>query len=305
MKKKLVLVMSAILACGCVLSACGQTAGNESVGTNNNETDTQYVEDNESGKENADNKVDNDTMWIVNQDFSKGHKVSEGTPEEFMVFSDKMTLTTVLQHIRTDCIAGMDTEDGYVEKPASEYLDSDVIVEWNGSAQESYTKLQIYDKATDAPVFAYSNLFAVVNASGDDTTMAKCIENGWWMAQMKDGVEPYEAYKLLGYTDEQVESDKGNYLANEKCMDLLIERLGTPTYLHLNTDPEGIQHIHLSDGYYEYDTAWEYDDYVLQLSCCDGMRDGERYYVISAVTVMPRGLWDVMKEENQIPIVWN
>ncbi len=307
MKKKVVLVMSTILVCGCVFSACGQTAGNEGVGTNINETDTQYVEDNESGKENAGNKVENDTMWLASQDFSKGHKVSEGTPEGLTVFGDKMTLTTVLQYIQTECIAGMDTEDGYEEKPASEYLDSDVIVEWKDSVQDSYTRLEIYEKDTDAPVFAYSDLFAVVNVSGEDTTMANCIENGGWMAKMTDGVEPFEVYKLLGYTDEQVENEEGNYHANEKCMELLLEKLGTPTYLYFTTlsDPEGIQYIHFSDGYYEYDTAWEYDDYVLQLTCCDGFRDGESYYVIRAVTVMPRNLWDMIKEENQIPIVWN
>lgn len=84
-------------------------------------------------------------------------------------------------------------------------------------------------------------------------------------------------------------------------MELLIEKLGMPSYLYfrMGTPEEFLKQAESGEeGLSNYDLAWVFDDYVLAVNCSDGWFYEKNTFTIKYIYYCTREFWDLTKDEK-------
>lgn len=188
-----------------------------------------------------------------------------------------------------------------VKASAEDVLNSDSHFPFGSDWSSRWGNVYLMEKGTENTVATMT----IYNFSEQEMSIAECVNNGWWGFYIE---LQSEMYSFLGYNEEDIQSDED--APGKGVMELLIQKLGAPNYLHLwETTPEDfVANANEENSMSSYMLGWVFDDYVLNLYCYDKWFYNENTFEIASILYVPREVWEMTeelnvsgyKEENQI-----
>lgn len=264
----------------------------ETTSEKNNQVDVETTE------EVNENKVQMESRWLLQQDFSTGQLGS--APADFTLFNEQisapLSIEDIKQNFDADTFALPPGENAFTEKiegSAEEVLNSDYHYNLGSDWElmDGYGSVSIDDKSTGDTVIQMN----VYNFSDQEMSIAECVNNGWWA--LYTDVEK-QIYAFLGFNPDEVQSDEED--SGKVTMEYLIQKLGAPNYLHIwgNTVEGFLEEAEEENTLSSYYLAWVFDDYVLCLDCYDEWFYDVNTLEISEITYLPREVWEISEEYN-------
>ncbi|MDO4945498.1 MAG: sigma-70 family RNA polymerase sigma factor [Ruminococcus sp.] len=238
-------------------------------------------------------------FWLTSQDFS-GEPLTS-LPENFTLLDVKLTMPITYEQLDEYYQCKKKTDDPLYGLSYKEVLNQEILRGRSEGFSAENISLHLYDKGTEhnsAP--AVLNIY---NFSYEDKTAAECFENNWWSF---DCEATDLSYKYWGFSDEDVGgSELIDSEKSEKALELMLQKLGTPTYycslLNNNENPLDAEKDQFTEDIAQicYTLAWEYDNYVVSFDAIETIAYSQNNMSINTVYVMPKEMWTMKYEVNK------